>query len=133
MGGRSSSESKQQTENRQINAAVDDVENSNVVTNSGSNVSITTTDFGAIEAAENVSKEAFWAVVESTERAFETVESSTNASLSSMASVKRTADTGGQLVVAETLEAVFKPLGYGLLLFVVVVIVYMLRKGAKRV
>lgn len=55
MGGKSKSSSRSTSSvtniNRQINGSYDDIENSNIVSNSGDNVNVTVTDHGAINAA----------------------------------------------------------------------------------
>jgi hypothetical protein len=141
MGGRSSSkqESKQSTVNKTVNASVEDVENSNIVTNSGDNVELTLTDHGAINAAGEVVYEAFEIARESfdfaeanSEQVFEAIEGVNQRTIDTVEKVSLAAQTQGQTIIADTLTDIFKPFLYVLLAVLAVVVLVMIYKGTRK-
>ncbi len=128
MGGKSKSSSSQSTSttNRQVNAAVEDISNSNVITNSGDNVTVTTTDHGAINAAADIATEsletaadiAYESLELTGETASQAIEANRWAFGQTTAAVERIAansQTNGQAVVADSLVKVFRPFALALL------------------
>lgn len=135
MGGRSSSkqESSQTTINKTVNAALDNLENSTAVVNSGDNVDLTMTDHGAINAAGSIVIEALDTVDSNNQQVFEAVEGASQQAIQSVEKIALTAQTNGQQVVAETLSDIFKPFLLVLLIGVVLVVLAMIYRSAKRV
>ena len=131
MGGRSSSSTKsnQTTTNKTLNASVSDIENSAVITNSGDNATITTTDYGAIKAASDLAFES----LETTAQAMDTLAYSSTTNTAAIERVAQSAATGGQSIVADSLVKVFQPFAYGVLVLAVVWVLYLLVRGNKRV
>lgn len=141
MGGRSKSSqsSSQSTVNKTVNASVEDVESSNVITNSGDNVTLTVTDHGAIQAAEGAVYEAFETVRDSYEFAgdataevFEAIEGANARTIQSVEKVALAAQTQGQNVIADTLTDIFKPFLYVLLAVMVVVVLVTIYKSVRK-
>lgn len=126
MGGKSKSSSSSSndttTVNEQVNSAVEDVQSSNILNNSGDNVNVTTTDFGAIKAAEGIAYESLEITSRTANAALDNSQQALQSAINSVQSVASAAQTQGQSVVAESLVSVFRPFmlaivaGLGLLL-----------------
>lgn len=131
MGGRSSSktQSSQSTINKTLNASVSDIENSAIITNSGDNTTITTTDYGAIKAASDLAFES----LETSSKVVDTLAYSQNANTAAIERVAQSAATGGQSIVADSLVKVFQPFAYGILVLAAVWVVYLLIRSKQRV
>jgi len=131
MGGRSSSKtaSNQTTTNKTLNVSVSDIENSAVVTNSGDNVNISTTDYGAIQAASDIAFES----LENSAAAVDTLAYSQSANTAAIERVAQSAATGGQSIVADSLVKVFQPIAFGLVALAVVFLIFLMVRGRKRV
>lgn len=144
MGGRAKTESKtsstQTTTNKTLNASASDIENGSVVQNSGDNANITATDHGAINRAGQLAESAF---ERSTDIAFEAlrvgeesvrrVSANASGNAAAIERIAKSATTGGQSIVAESLVKIFQPFALGILVVAAVVIVAMIIRGKKRV
>jgi len=114
------------------NVALDDIEGT-AITNSGDNVSMTVTDFGAVSEALEFAGGAF---DEANTLAFEAIEAAERNSVMNTGTVERVAlatANNGQTVVADSIVSIFKPFALALLGSVVLIAVVMVWKGGKRV
>ena len=133
MGGRTNSSQHSETHQtstvKTVNASAQDVESSNIVSNSGDNVTVSVTDHGAIAAAKDIASESLLFGGE----AIEAIENTVSAGYQALAEVKNSQITGGQSIVATSAVEVFKPLAYGVAGLIGLALMVMLFKGARNV
>lgn len=130
MGSKSSSKSS--STNQSLNVAMDDIENSSPVVNTGANAQITTTDHGAIEASADLAFESLENQYALSESALSAMNEQSARTTAAMQSVSLSAQSDGQSVVADSLVSVFRPFLLVILALVAIVIVIAIYKGLKK-
>lgn len=131
MGSSSKSNKSSQTTNTSTNVALEDLENSSVVTVAGNSNHITTTDHGAVRAAADIAFESLENQFGISQAAFDSINQAGAQNTAAIEKVALAAQSQGQSVVADSLVKVFQPFMLILLAGLVVVIIVAIRKGRK--